>query len=727
MPHSASKPSADIKQLPSPIVDVRDNAAASLEKLLHSFFLHCDDALFELAETAGNNSLQNIYFEAMRELRIHSSSLTDNIIQQFQAAFTGNADVAGKKSETRLADIDADEVSLELVGNDALEASVIVQTIVNRSRLKCAESLMKFSARFQHLMGIRGLDEDSSPLDPGTLMEVFTRQCEALDMEQKARLKLFERFGQQVIEHLGELVEAANQTLISAGVLPDLKLRTRNADRNPLAHRKPSTAVDEQPKPADIDDELIQLVSALRQNPTTRQNLINLAQFSNGAVLSSPELSGLLSNIENLGIDTRHSDASADNINVLPDVLQSLLKARQEQGQPTTLHSADENTINLVSMFFDFVLDDEALPVDMQALLARLQIPVLKVALRDKYLFTTREHPLRHLVNELAHASYGRDIGKQEHEAFYALANRIVQKLIENTEAVDADFQVLLVDLQDLLHEEAQKSQAIEQRVSQSARNNALTRHAREKVSIVLSEKFKHKRVPAVVSDFLHRHWQKLMLHNYLNYGEQSSEWLESEQLADDLLWTAQAHRDERSRKRLERLLPELYGTIEKYLSSYQQADQSWKQALVDMRELHKLILADDIEAIELSPGAIAEDHQDHEANKDSWEMSSEQPLPEFRYLKTINELREGDWIRLKLNEQCPGKYCKVSAFLDTEDSVLLVNRFGARFAILPRRDLAQSLQDGRLKIVEDTPLFDLAVASISNKLINAANENKLE
>lgn len=724
MPHYASKPPAASTQLPLPIVEVRDNSSLSLEKLLHSFFLHCDDALFNMAETAESNALQNVFFEAMRELRIHAPNVTERIVQQFKAAFADDTVATSPSSKATLADIDANEVSLELIGNDTLEVSVLSQSIVNRSRLRYAEPLMKFSARFQHLMGIRGLDDDGSPLDPGTLVEIFSTQCSELDIEQKARLKLFDRFEHQVIDHLGPIIEAANKTLIDAGVLPDLKLRTRSTASNQPMTAKPSELAAQEPNAEEVDDELVQLVSALKRNPIARRNLIDLAKFSSGSVLSSVDLSGLLSNAQLSNPDFPQAEDRRAGNNILPDLLQSLLQARQNQGQSTALHSADENTINLVSMFFDFVLDDESLPLDMQALLARLQIPVLKVALRDRYLFTTREHPLRHLINELAHASYGRDIEKQEHEAFYELANRIVQQLAENPEAVDADFHALLISLQDLIQGEDQKSQAVEQRVSQSARSNALTRHAREKVGIVLGEKFKSKRVPTVVSDFLHVHWQKLMLHNYLNYGDQSSEWLESEQLADDLLWTAQAHRDERSRNRLERLLPELYETIEKYLSNYQQADQSWQKALVEIRKLHKLILADDIEAFEQSPISTAADDQGSTSKEGAWAKGSALPLPEFRYLKTISELREGDWIRLKLNDHCPGKYCKVSAFLDTEDSILLVNRFGARFAILPRRDLAQSLQDGNLKIIEDTPLFDLAVASISNKLNSVANED---
>ena len=38
--------------------------------------------------------------------------------------------------------------------------------------------------------------------------------------------------------------------------------------------------------------------------------------------------------------------------------------------------------INVVAMFFDIILDDRNIPLEIQALVSRLQIPILKVALK---------------------------------------------------------------------------------------------------------------------------------------------------------------------------------------------------------------------------------------------------------------------------------------------------------------------------------------------------------
>ena len=67
--------------------------------------------------------------------------------------------------------------------------------------------------------------------------------------------------------------------------------------------------------------------------------------------------------------------------NIIDDILSS-----HGQEPERALHQPDDDVINLVAMFFDFVLDDKNLPLPVQALISRLQIPVLKIALHDESL-----------------------------------------------------------------------------------------------------------------------------------------------------------------------------------------------------------------------------------------------------------------------------------------------------------------------------------------------------
>ena len=64
-------------------------------------------------------------------------------------------------------------------------------------------------------------------------------------------------------------------------------------------------------------------------------------------------------------------------------------------------------TIELVAMLFDFIFETRDLPDGIKALLARLQIPVLKAAMLDGAFFAKKTHPSRLLVNALAEAGLG--------------------------------------------------------------------------------------------------------------------------------------------------------------------------------------------------------------------------------------------------------------------------------------------------------------------------------
>ena len=64
-------------------------------------------------------------------------------------------------------------------------------------------------------------------------------------------------------------------------------------------------------------------------------------------------------------------------------------------------------TIEMVAMLFDFIFETKDLPDGIKALLARLQIPVLKAAMLDGAFFAKKTHPSRLLVNALAQAGLG--------------------------------------------------------------------------------------------------------------------------------------------------------------------------------------------------------------------------------------------------------------------------------------------------------------------------------
>ncbi|MDM4766336.1 DUF1631 family protein [Pelomonas sp. SE-A7] len=62
----------------------------------------------------------------------------------------------------------------------------------------------------------------------------------------------------------------------------------------------------------------------------------------------------------------------------------------------------DHMVIDVVGSLFDQILSDPKVPPQMARLIARLQLPVLRVALGDNSFFSSRKHPVRRFVNRIA-------------------------------------------------------------------------------------------------------------------------------------------------------------------------------------------------------------------------------------------------------------------------------------------------------------------------------------
>jgi len=88
----------------------------------------------------------------------------------------------------------------------------------------------------------------------------------------------------------------------------------------------------------------------------------------------------------------------------------------------------DHMVIDVVGSLFDQILSDPKVPPQMARLLARLQLPVLRVALGDETFFSSRRHPVRVFVNRMASLACAfDDFGADPGKAFLALVRELVQ------------------------------------------------------------------------------------------------------------------------------------------------------------------------------------------------------------------------------------------------------------------------------------------------------------
>lgn len=99
-----------------------------------------------------------------------------------------------------------------------------------------------------------------------------------------------------------------------------------------------------------------------------------------------------------MGLDTLTGEASAWGQLPAPP---NLIHLHRDELRQAATGRLDHMVIDVVGSLFDQILSDPKVPPQMARLLARLQLPVLRVALGDETFFSSRRHPVRQFVNRM--------------------------------------------------------------------------------------------------------------------------------------------------------------------------------------------------------------------------------------------------------------------------------------------------------------------------------------
>ena len=130
-----------------------------------------------------------------------------------------------------------------------------------------------------------------------------------------------------------------------------------------------------------------------------------------------------------MGLDTVSGDNSAWGQMPLPT---NLIHQHRDELRQLANGRLDHMVIDVVGSLFDQILSDPKVPPQMARLLARLQLPVLRVALGDETFFSSRRHPVRMFVNRMASLACAfEDFSDDPGRSFLAHVRDLVQDVAQ--------------------------------------------------------------------------------------------------------------------------------------------------------------------------------------------------------------------------------------------------------------------------------------------------------
>ena len=738
--------------LPAALMRLRDVAGQSLRAVMSAFFDQADDALFELADKAATNQDQAAYFDAMRELRLRRKNMTVCVLQYVSSAFNEIGQFSPKASAGSLDQVDQE--SLSLLDHSQLEQQVAVDNLINKLRSQNAEAIRLLNARIVHLIPNIKLDISQMPLSPEVICGGLSEACADLDIDIRAKLVVLKLFDRLLGGILGDFYINANRTLISEGVLPNMK-------RPPVAGHKTQTQGTGRPGVSrSIGKEGEDSGGESRQDASihsgdVRATFSELSALLHGnhqgpvddgpgmgptAVLDTDTLMARLNNIQAESASWNPGESVSDIVS-LTEQLQSLLV--NERGEPVSAAQVDNDVINLVSMLFDFILEDRHLHSTMKAIISRLQIPVLKVALSDKNFFNRGGHPVRKLLNELALAAVGWTEKKSgQRDPLRAKIESVVERVLNEYRDDVGLFNELLDDFGHYVDLDRRRRELVEQRLRDAEEGRARHEQAVRASGDLLTELQSGHQLPQPVVKLLNDALAKYLQWVVLREGAGSDQWHQARRLAENLVWSVDPSPvTEDTRGELLRIIPRIVDDLRSALQEISWDPFATDAAIRDLELAHVDVFqrlettrkkqpetqrerasdsapaADNAPVVDSAPDIISA--PENAVSEVSAEASTEVIAP--YWLKQAENLRVGSWIEMTRDSN--KTRCKLAAFIKATGKYIFVNRSGAKVAEYQRESLAKALETDEITMLDDGLIFDRALESIIDNLRNSRRD----
>ncbi|VAX02184.1 Thymidine phosphorylase [hydrothermal vent metagenome] len=741
---------------------------SQLKELVHSLFDNTDDALFELADKAETNSIQCKYFDAMRIVRFKRQEIEDafnnNIIDQFH-----NLRITHDINES-LTNISI--ANFSLMQECDLEETLAIDGLIGKVNSRQRETLFALEQRVASVLPDLDITIDNNPFGPQTICNSFKESLSTLDVEIKIKLIIYKLFDKHVISEIGSLYNELNTVFINAGVLPKLKhdIKKSETDTKQNNHLSKSNSENSVTAPVNnlpvSDQNVLQTIQGLL---TASRKVSHSAPEVNPQDVTSFQINGtlhantgeVLVALNSIQLNTGHLDSNSATVltsEIIKNTLASQFQSMENIGPKEAINPLDNDIIDVITMMFDFILEDHELPDAVIALVVRLQIPMLKVALIDNQFFASKTHPARKLLNIIAKTGVGLSNDN------CIPGNILFDKLTETTSSVINDFksdilifETILLDIEQFLSELDEVSQQKTQKHIDEYKHREEVKLASDWVKYSINEQISSENIPNEVRHFLFSQWKDVLLKTYLELGENSKQWKKQIKFISVLLWSVEAKSTTAERQQLAGIILDLLDMLKSGLDSILYPKQGTEKIIAMLEKYHlhnfhssnKTQSADEqqsddneedeeysnqstlidikinqfVDIDEEMQGLVDEldqmsavhaplpDPQVEDIILNDYQQETEN-LPDDEYLQLARHLEAGRWIEFT-NADNRTQRAKLAWKSELLEEFTFINW---RFQVVADKtlnDLANDLQSGSAKIIEDTPIFDKALGAV--------------
>lgn len=601
---------------------------------------------------------------------------------------------------------------ISLVGDDDLELGIRLDDLCNRLLEGTSVALWKTHQRYAALLARPGLPKNDNPVGPRGITEGLNAWFSAADassLEQK--LELLGRIQTALLSGLPDIYNQLDDYLRQLGV----DSASAAIINTPPPLRRPAGSADDARtiRPARAAEPEIQLPASARTllSQGALENLMfrleqlerNRPSTTNFLTATSPKLESLLPEL-----------FSAGTAGETPP----LRLNAEELGIPGS--TVEGQALGLTGQFCDEIFNDPALPVALKEAVAKLQIRIAKLAIRDRSLFQRPDHPCRLLIEGIATLLLGLPDNAPATHPQCRQVTELCARLRQDPAGDLAAFADAAKEINVLI--DARRQEILDAATVYLPLLEKIDRRDqadRDIDTYYASLDITH--LPAVLQTFIAQDWKRLLEEAWFTDGPTGASWLARTDTLDTLLWSFLPKADAEQRRILAHKLPGVLKAVKEGIEQLALDADTQSQILDACFELQTRALRpvrsdnpnppDDLPLVP-PPAEPRIRIEGIEANGLSLQSIDLNHPP--AWVPRLADLPVGHWLELLLDE-VPHAFCLCRQSADSGRCLFFNPETRLALAVHPVL-LTEQLDSGGARQLEPPMLFDRILARISSR-----------
>ena len=723
------------------VADYEQTVDRYLRKQMDVLFERVEPVMIDFASKAETDNAQVAFFDAINHVDAQRAGFERAFFQGLKAGY--HAFLQGQPIPYPDSAIETHEPeAIDIVRNDDLEAHIAIQAMITKAKNNNHQELYQLAQRLAVLRQGRKLASADVPASPAHVAITFQSAADCFELEQKILLILFVLFEKSVFKEIAPLYKQLNKLLADAGIYPNLapvvKLDRQRKQKKPSEESAPESASTEQrscrTEPVTNDDfalgeEVFQAILHLlterrRSDPRFADHPEYNPDGNLDQLRSQPEMVAAINTVPmpqsiDLSIDAlsdeslSHSERREAVVSNLQDRITEERERIYDQLDTNTIPTADLDTIELVGMLFEHILDDEELDNLTKTLICHLHTPYLKVAIVDRAFLTDPEHISRRLLNLVVNAGRRWIDENNLNAGIYPTLNTLIQRLMQqfrdDLTLFEQCYQELVQQLESLEH----KTRLLEERTKEATRGKDRLEHARLRSDEVMNAQCAGVQLHPVMERFLYHLWKNYMTLLLLRdaEAEEGREWRSVLMVISSVIKINNGFDQ-----------PDVLAWMKQNLAALKQQIEQGLEFLGNRQATEYKEFCDILEKWQAGDKSIP-------ARKATGNIIQENPAPtpaaeeqdgrHQEMLQLAQRTKIGSWFEF---DEPDGRRqrVKLSWYSPVTNNHMFIDRFGHKAFILPTDTLVSRLLKGSARTVEPNrfPFVDQAMKKIADLIV---------